>query len=549
MSKLKNLVDNLKEAAAQDDPEILEEACQDLENQMKREPDTIEATLAHESLDALRSSRWFSQLGRMAESFMIDGCEDTKVQRQYAQALIEKGQTLPAIRMLESAIASRNGPKSEIVDAKGVLGRAWKDRALAARGTRDKVAANALRNAYQSYMDVYADDPKALYQGINAVALAAWDRGLALKEKERKFARQSAAAILARVKKMKKGKRTTWDLAIAGEALIALGREDEAIEWFGKYALEADAFSLAGTVRQLSQLWLLDDTQEGQELLAPLRAQLLHKPGGEFSLSKEDLHQMAAVTKTSYEKVLGNTGSKTHTWMQSGLRAAESVALIRQNGDGVGTGFLVKGSDLNPDLGDELFILTNAHVVSDPPYQDADDPTKTAAHPSEVSISFEIATATDGQTYSVKEVVWQSMPHVLDASLLRLQTDLRGVLEPLNFTSNLPALNPKRPQRVYIIGHPGGGEISFSFQDNKLLDYEGGPLDNEEDSNPLRIHYHTPTEPGSSGSPVFNGNWLTIALHHAGSKTMNRLNGEPGTYAANEGIWIQSIKRAKPGSS
>lgn len=549
MSKMRKLVDKLIDAAAQEDPDILEDACQALETQMKREPDTIEAALAHDALDALRSSRWFGQLGRMAESFMIDGCEDTKVQRQYAQALIESGQTLPAIRMLESAIASKDGPKSEIIDAKGVLGRAWKDRALAARGIRDKVAANALRNAYRSYLDVYTDDPKALYQGINAVALAAWDRGLALKQKDRKLARQAAADIFARVKKMKKSKRTTWDLATAGEALIALGREDEAIEWFGKYAHEADAFSLAGTVRQLTQLWLLDDTKEGQELLAPMRAHLLEKPGGEFSLSKDDLHQMAAVSKSSYEKVLGATGSKTHTWMQNGLRAAESVALIRQNGSGMGTGFLVKGSDLNPDLGDELFILTNAHVVSDPPYKDPEDQSKIAAHPSEVSISFEIASATNGQTFSVSEVVWQSMPHVLDASLLRLETDLRGILEPLKFTANLPMLNPDRPQRVYIIGHPGGGEISFSFQDNQLLDYESGVKENIEDTSPLRIHYHTPTEPGSSGSPVFNGNWLTIALHHAGSKTMNRLNGEPGTYPANEGIWIQSIRRAKPGST
>jgi tetratricopeptide (TPR) repeat protein len=543
VSKLKKLVAKLRQAATQDDADILEAACQDVEVQMKREPETIAATLAHDALDALRSSRRFDQLGRMADAFMIDGCDDTRVNRQYAQALIESGQTLPAIRMLEGLIEKNEGTKAELDDAKGVLGRAWKERAVAARGTRDQVAATALRKAYHSYRDVYSNDPDALYQGINAVALACWDRGLTLKNKERKSALQSAADILSRVKeKQTAGKVDTWDLAIAGEALIALGRNEEAVGWFGKYAHKADAFALGGTVRQLKDLWKLDDTDEGRELLAPMRAQLLEKPGGEFSLSTEEMHRMASVPETSYEKVLGDTGPMTYTFMQNGFRTAQSVALIRQNGRGVGTGFLVKGSDLNAELGDELFVLTNAHVVSEPPIGKA-------AHYTEILVSFEVAEPVKGQTFSVVEVVWQSPPDQHDAALLRLDTDLRGKLRPLKFSPNLPILNPDRPQRVYIIGHPGGGEISFSFQDNKLLDYQSGLMENEEDSTPLRIHYHTPTEPGSSGSPVFNGNWLAIALHHSGSKKMNRLNGLPGTYPANEGIWIQSIRRARPGSA
>ena len=74
----------------------------------------------------------------------------------------------------------------------------------------------------------------------------------------------------------------------------------------------------------------------------------------------------------------------------------------------------------------------------------------------------------------------------------------------------------------------------FSMQDNRLIDY-GAPTD-------FRVHYRTPTEPGSSGSPVFNGGWELVALHHSGSATMNRIHGT-GTYEANEGIWIQSIRK------
>ena len=64
-----------------------------------------------------------------------------------------------------------------------------------------------------------------------------------------------------------------------------------------------------------------------------------------------------------------------------------------------------------------------------------------------------------------------------------------------------------------------------------------------------RVHYRATTEGGSSGSPVFNATlWEVIALHHMGGKTgMARLNGDAGTYAANEGISLLSIVGAMAG--
>ena len=98
----------------------------------------------------------------------------------------------------------------------------------------------------------------------------------------------------------------------------------------------------------------------------------------------------------------------------------------------------------------------------------------------------------------------------------------------------------KKPSRVYVIGHTGGGGLEFSFQDNELLDHEG-PRDNRFDATPCRLHYRAPTEKGNSGSPVFNAaDWKVIALHHAGG-TLSRLNGKPDTYPANEGIALLSI--------
>jgi V8-like Glu-specific endopeptidase len=85
--------------------------------------------------------------------------------------------------------------------------------------------------------------------------------------------------------------------------------------------------------------------------------------------------------------------------------------------------------------------------------------------------------------------------------------------------------------RVYIIGHPMGLEQpQFSLQDNLLLDYDRD-----------RLHYRAPTEPGSSGSAVFDDQWKLIGLHHAGNLAMPRLNGKGGTYPANEALRIDAI--------
>jgi hypothetical protein len=39
-------------------------------------------------------------------------------------------------------------------------------------------------------------------------------------------------------------------------------------------------------------------------------------------------------------------------------------------------------------------------------------------------------------------------------------------------------------------------------------------------------------------------NWTLVALHHAGRLNMPRLNGQSGTYAANEGIAITALQQA-----
>src|SRR5262249_28035477 len=132
------------------------------------------------------------------------------------------------------------------------------------------------------------------------------------------------------------------------------------------------------------------------------------------------------------------------------------------------------------------------------------------------------------------ELVWTSPVNELDATLLTLKGT--PAMTPLTLHKRAAAM-AEPPPRMYIIGYPDGRDLELSLQDNRLLA-----------CNERLLHYRTPTEQGSSGSPVFEPeDWRVIALHHKGSQTMKRLDGE-GAYEANEGVAILAIQKQLRGA-
>lgn len=535
---IQTLARNICDAAGKDDLTALDSACSVVIRHMEEDPAILDKNIAEEVLKCLRKNRRFGQVRRMANAFLDEGCSSPLIRYNLGHAMIETGEPMPAVHTLAEGIGVTVKGDKIWGEFKGALGRAWKDRAMKTRGRRDDLAKEAIRESVRHYREAWLENKQAFtYQGVNFVAIAHWDAGLALDAGLRAEATEAAQEIVDIIASRPEAERDSWACATAGEASLALGNVNDAIAWYHKYVRDVgDPFDLASSARQLQVLWKADQNNETLRILAPLIGKLGITAGGIFSISPAALENLAAIPKDRHEAVLGTIGTKTYYWVQKGITSARSVVMIRKNGSAHGTGFVVRGGDFREDLGDELLIMTNSHVVSDPPEPDA-------ASKAQATVTFELANGPH-VGHKVKEIIWQSNSSAHDVALLRITPVVPNGIEHLSFTHELPLWANRGSARVHVIGHPGGRELSFSFEDCQLLDYEHAIYNNQSSTTPCRIHYRSPTEEGSSGSPVFDENWNVIGIHHAGGKLAPMLNGERGVYAANEGLWIETIRRA-----
>nr|WP_255536330.1 serine protease [Pacificimonas pallii] len=136
----------------------------------------------------------------------------------------------------------------------------------------------------------------------------------------------------------------------------------------------------------------------------------------------------------------------------------------------------------------------------------------------------------------------------LDFTLVAVQpmNDASAALQSRGHCPMIPATGKAvAGQRVNIIQHPRGERMQVSMRGNRIVDIPGNFL-----------HYETDTEPGSSGSPVFNDQWEMAALHHAGVPARDgngkiklksggtwrsRRDNDDIEWVANEGVRISRI--------
>jgi hypothetical protein len=489
----------------------------------------------------LRDAREYEAMGRLAEAVSRHDPDDPKNRRLYAQYLVDTGHATVAIDVLRMLARRLPATHPERVEATGLLGRAYKQIFFDAGDKSTGPSREALKAAIAAYRAPYEEDPANTWHGINLLALLTRARRLGVRIPGNPDPRALAERLMQTLDATPPDGRDEWFLPTRAEAALGLGDWDAVESAVRAYAADehARAFQVASTLRQFTEIWDLErEDVRGRDLVNILRARLAQLPGGGLALTPAQVQQVRNASSPSSEQlqaVLGTEGTRTYQWWKTGLDRAVAVAAVRATlGGRIGTAFLVRGADLGLPAGDELLVLTNAHVIN--PLG-----ATPGIRPDEAEVVFEAA---DGQgPFPVSEIVWTSPVEAHDATLVRLARPVIGI-PPLPVARALPLLD--EGPRVYVIGHPGGRELAFSFQDNELIDHEGPPAGKPPIPNVCRVHYRAPTEGGSSGSPVFNaGLWQVVALHHSGGKVgMRCLNGKTGTYAANEGISILSIADA-----
>jgi V8-like Glu-specific endopeptidase len=224
-------------------------------------------------------------------------------------------------------------------------------------------------------------------------------------------------------------------------------------------------------------------------------------------LATEEWQADDAFEPLTFEKVVGLNNLLRIAWLSRGLELAAPVCRI-VTPRGMGSGFLI-ANDL---------VLTNHHVFPD----------AQAAEQSTLEFNYQLD--------------WSGAPEpvrrfTLDGSRFHTNADLdyaiMGVEERAGDLYGFVDLGKRAEATVNdfvtVIQHPLGGFKQICFTDNKVSAVFGHLM-----------QYATDTEPGSSGSPVFDQQWQIVGLHHRGGG----LAGPDGKkYFTNEGILISAVLR------
>ncbi|MBC2900328.1 S1 family peptidase [Streptomyces cupreus] len=274
------------------------------------------------------------------------------------------------------------------------------------------------------------------------------------------------------------------------------------------------------------------------QALAARAERILSRGGVPATAVVAQIHAEPLDLPQAHERIIGLSNDlQAANFLPRGARAARTVARItlRQGGRELplGTGFLV-----SPQL-----LMTNHHVLPDTEFA------------KNCFAEFDAQIGIDNAPDDVVRVEFAPdapfLAHEpLDFALVALAPVNGGVPPGELFGWNrLSARTGKLVvgELVNVIGHPNGRLKEIALRDNRLITR----LDDF-------LHYRTDTEPGNSGSPVFNDQWEVVALHHMGvpetdasGRPLRRdgavwqpSDGEDTlSWVANEGVRISSVLR------
>ncbi len=192
--------------------------------------------------------------------------------------------------------------------------------------------------------------------------------------------------------------------------------------------------------------------------------------------------------EVSREKIIGSSNLAPIAWLQKGLQASKAVCKVLLPDGASGTGFLIGGGR----------VLTNFHVLNG------------ADVAAEARLAFDYEADADGQIkkqyfYRLKPDSFQG-DQKLDFAVLEIEEGEAEVpLSNWGFLQPNLQYQPREDRYLTIVQHPSGRPKELAF--DRVVGAQGSFL-----------NYRTDTEPGSSGSPVFDENWQVVALHHGSLK-------------------------------
>ena len=465
---------------------------EDLEKSKRCVPQAV----ARDVLRALRAGVRFEALERIAAALENGGQDEPEVRRQLAQARIERPggatQAIAGLLSLEQDIEERlaaggldSASQATLVTERGevvgLLGRAYKQLYVDAGPNLAEPRTHDWERSLAYYTQAYeAKWGDYLWHGINVVALTTHAERVRRGKPGAYPARKQAEAILVLLMEAEEqGPLPTWYLANRAEALVACGRYPEAIQAIQAYldAPGLEAFNIYSSRRQLEQLYGLDqDTPPGATILPMMTARMAELGGQDRRVPAVDVSRPVCGAS-------GRDADRGHG-DRIPVRRCDDLREVR---------WPAPAADERPRLlarregASPLPLASRAHLAQG---------------------------------------------HVPCRARGRRASQRRREGSALQFAAGRLGCDPGRTRRaadgppavdgedarVNVIGHPKGLDVRISMQDNKVVAHE----------DPF-LRYRTPTDPGSSGSPVFNQAWELVALHHAGAA------------GANEGILLDAL--------
>ncbi len=222
------------------------------------------------------------------------------------------------------------------------------------------------------------------------------------------------------------------------------------------------------------------------------------------------------LNSTQLEKITGKQSTLLPiAFLEMGLQRAKAVARMDLGSRGLGTGFLIA---------DDL-LLTNHHVLED----------KAQARTAKAQFNYQQMLSGLDASYDEYYLDPDSLFETSlndDWAVVKVKPK-QGVLAGKKWSSlMLIEQDPKIDDFTIIIQHPSGGPKQIALYHNVIAFV---------DPNKRIVQYLTDTEPGSSGSPVFDTRWNLIAVHHSGGWLSEPGNDPKQKFYRNEGIHIHAI--------